>query len=365
MRRQRIDLAVHRHLQHVGAEADQRVIGREQLVHLSLIARELAEEQRMLGREVGTADHGLLVDRRAQDVGEARGLLEGVAGDDLVPGQDHRLLGGQQPLGEPAQRRIGRAARGIDAGRRTELDRAEGVQDVAGQRDEHRPGRRRRGDLGGAVHDARQVGEPRHLGRPLDHRCCDRHQRRIEQRLGKAVALLLLARGHDDRRAGDMRRVQRADRIAEARRNMDVTGRELARGAGIAVCHREHDRFLQAKHVAHLGGIRERVHDRQLGGAGIAEDLRDAFGLQQLDEGRAATDLVGLHPVGHERCRPHEGKELQSRGCPRRRFDAATWGWNAKEAARGGDGCRGGRARSSPSLSARTRAARRRIPGSQ
>ena len=254
----------------------------------------------MPGREMGAADHGLLIDRRAQDLGKARGLHEGIAGDDLAAGEDHRPLGRQQPERQPAQRRIRRPPRGVDPGRLAEVERREIVQDVARQRDEHRPRRRRQRDLGGAVDDARQVGEARDLGRPLHDRGRDRHQRRVEQGLHQPVPLLLLPGGDDQRRAGDMGGVQRADRIAEPGGHVHVAGREPARGARVAIGHGDHDRLLQAEHIADLRVVGQRVHDRQLGGPGVAEHLRDPFGLQQLDEGALAADLVGRQAVGHE-----------------------------------------------------------------
>ena len=53
----------------------------------------------------------------------------------------------------------------------------------------------------------------------------------IEQRLGQAMTLLLLAGGEDHRRAGELGVVERAHGIAEAGRHVDVAGRELARRA--------------------------------------------------------------------------------------------------------------------------------------
>jgi hypothetical protein len=81
---------------------------------------------------------------------------------------------------------------------------------------------------------------------PLHDRLGDRHQRRVEQGLGEAVALFLLARRHDHRRARHEGGVDRADGVAEARRDMDVARDQLARSAGIAVGHGDHDGFLQA-----------------------------------------------------------------------------------------------------------------------
>jgi hypothetical protein len=118
------------------------------------------------------------------------------------------------------------------------------------------------------------------------------------------MALLLLAGGHDHRRARHQRGVDRADRIAEAGRDMDVARHQLAGGAGIAVGHGDHDGFLQTQHVTHLRRRGERMHDRQLGRAGIAEHLDDALVAQDAQERVAAGDsvsdrLVGDGRVGH------------------------------------------------------------------
>ena len=118
---------------------------------------------------------------------------------------------------------------------------ASAVEDVARQRDEHRAGRRRHRHLGGAAHDARQVLQPRHLDRPFHQRLGDRHQRVVEQRLGEAVALLLLAGGQDHRRARELGIEQRAHGVAEARRHVHVAGDELAAGARVAVRHGHHE----------------------------------------------------------------------------------------------------------------------------
>ena len=198
----------------------------------------------------------------------------------------------QEPPGQPVEHRIGGARARLDPRRGAELEAGLGVEDVARQRDEHRAGRRRHRHLGGAAHDARQILEPRHLHRPLHQRLGDRHQRRVEQRLGEPVALLLLAGGEDHRRAGELGVEQRAHGVAEARRHMHVAGDELAAGARVAVGHGHHDRLLQAQHVGQVRVLLQRVHDRQLGGAGIAEQVRDALVLQEAEEGGAAGDAV-------------------------------------------------------------------------
>jgi hypothetical protein len=94
------------------------------------------------------------------------------------------------------------------------------------------------------------------------------------------MSLLLLPGGNDQRRARIERREQGAHRVAKPRRDMHVARNQFTRGAGIAVGHGDNDRLLQAEHVAHIRIIRERMHDRQLGGSRIAEEVSDALGLQ-------------------------------------------------------------------------------------
>ena len=71
---------------------------------------------------------------------------------------------------------------------------------------------------------------------------------------------------------------------------MHVHDRELAGRLRVAVRHRHRGRLLQGEHVADVGLAREGVHQRQLGGAGIAEHDLDAFLLQDLEEGALAGD---------------------------------------------------------------------------
>ena len=118
------------------------------------------------------------------------------------------------------------------------------------------------------------------------------HQRAVEHRLRQAVALLLLAGGQDQGRAGEAGVVERAHRVAEARRDMDVAGDELARGAAETVGHGDDKAFLHRHHIGEVGMVLQRMHDRQFGGAGIAEQMRDALVFQQCKECGAAGDLV-------------------------------------------------------------------------
>ena len=135
------------------------------------------------------------------------------------------------------------------------------------------------------MHEARQVGEPMHLGGPFHERPRQGREIGREHRLGDEIFEVLLAGGEQDRRRRLHRVVEHAHGVAEARRDMEVEHGELARGLGVAVRHRHQRGLLQAEHVADVVLDRERIHQRQLGGAGIAEQDIDALLLQQLEEG--------------------------------------------------------------------------------
>ena len=66
---------------------------------------------------------------------------------------------------------------------------------------------------------------------------------------------------------------------------MEIEDREPAGSLGVTVRHRHEGGFLQAEDVFDVMLDREGIHQRQLGGAGIAEHHLDAFLLQQLEEG--------------------------------------------------------------------------------
>src|SRR5712672_2471579 len=103
---------------------------------------------------------------------------------------------------------------------------------------------------------------------------------------------MILAGGQDHRRAGKTRIEERAHRIAESRRDMDVAGDEAARGAAEAVGDGDHQAFLHRHHISEVGMVLQHVHDRQFGGAGIAEQMRDALVLEQCEERRAPRDAI-------------------------------------------------------------------------
>ena len=65
---------------------------------------------------------------------------------------------------------------------------------------------------------------------------------------------------------------------------MQVDEGGAAGGERPAVGHADRGRLLKAEHVANVGRVDERVHERHLGRAGIAEDMGYALIAQDVDE---------------------------------------------------------------------------------
>src|ERR1700743_1157159 len=87
---------------------------------------------------------------------------------------------------------------------------------------------------------------------------------------------------------------------------MDIARNELAGGAAVAVGDRDHQALLHRHHISEVRMVLQRMHDRQLGGPGIAEQMRDALVLEQREKGGTAGDLV-LHVSSRSgRCRKDE-----------------------------------------------------------
>jgi hypothetical protein len=183
-----------------------------------------------------------------------------------------------------------------------------GVQDVGRQRQEHGAGRRRQGGLGGPVHGARQILKPVDLRRPLDEGPGDRRQVGPEDRLRDVEALIVLASRQQKRRPRLLGVVQHAEGVAEAGRDVDVHDGEFPRSLGVAVGHRHDRRLLEPEHVTDAPLGHEAVHQRQLGGPRVPEEILHPLLAQELQE--------RLLP-GHERHRsplyaPAPGREPSS-----------------------------------------------------
>ncbi len=220
---------------------------------------------------------------------------------DGVAGHEHRPARAREQVRRRLHRGLVAAQARRHPGRSHQVDIGVGTQDVAGERQKDRAGRRRQRRLGGAMHQSRQIDQPVHLRRPLDQR--PRQGRKVapQDRLGGDEALLVLAGGDQDGGARLLRVVEHAHGVAEAGRDVKIDHRKLAGGLGVAVGHGHDRRLLQAEQIAQLVLGREGIHQRQFGGAGIAEHDLDAFLLEQIEEGALSGHHGQVSPpdVGH------------------------------------------------------------------
>mgnify|MGYP006195170721 CR=1 FL=1 len=136
---------------------------------------------------------------------------------------------------------------------------------------QHRPTRLLHGDVVGAgdgqgyVFGARGLHAPLHVGLGQLGGLA-REQEGVERQDGAR-----LLPGRDDHgRAVLVRREDIAHGVAHAGRRVQVHKGRVVRGLGVAVGHAHHHRLLQAEDVAEVRG--EVEEQRQLGGAGVAED---------------------------------------------------------------------------------------------
>ena len=155
----------------------------EHLAHALLRAGHRAAIERMRGGERRGVRHELGVDRRADRFRQRRELLVAAALRHRVAGDDDRALGLRQQIGGGVDRIEIAADARRDAGRLQQIDVAVVLQDVAGQRQEHRPGRRRQRGLRRAMHQRRQVLEALDLRGEFHERL---RQRRRGRRTGSA-----------------------------------------------------------------------------------------------------------------------------------------------------------------------------------
>ena len=167
-------------------------------------------------------------------------------------------------------------------------------------RHEGGPAGRLHGEIVGPGDRRRHVRRACRLGGPLHVWLGELGRVLVEQeRVVRQERARLLA-GHDhERGAVAVRRVDGAERIAEARGRMQVHELGGAGDLGVAVGHAHHARLLQAQHVGEVG---RQVHEhRDLGRARIAEDAGHAVPAQEVEDDLA--DGLGARPgAAQERC---------------------------------------------------------------
>ncbi len=85
---------------------------------------------------------------------------------------------------------------------------------------------------------------------------------------------------------------------------MQIAGDQLIRSTRKTIRHAHHDRLLQTKHIGQLGKLRDCLHDRELGRARIAKQVRDTLVEQQFDKSLAAGHFLNRHFYVSPRCMP-------------------------------------------------------------
>ena len=90
---------------------------------------------------------------------------------------------------------------------------------------------------------------------------------------------------------------QVADAVTEAARRVQVDEAGPARRLGVAVGHGDHARFLQRPDIADIRRVEQRVHQRQLGRAGIAEHVAHALAAQDFEQNVAPRRAASLSTV--------------------------------------------------------------------
>ena len=244
-------------------------------------------------------------DRQPEQLRELDHLLAGAAPGDLVADAQHRVLGFEQR----ARRLLDVILVGTDAHRHVELgvvpDRGARLrpQGVGGEREKHRAAGRRGRELQAAAHG---VGDRRRgLRRPVPLGDRLRHGLDVVGFLEQLAAERALI----DRSGGDQDRDLVLPAVHHLGHRVGQTdiGHDhdagLARGARIAVRHRDHRAFVNALDELDAGLVHQRVEDRIVRGRRIEEDVLDARGLELLDEERAARS-GHLPDRGGRSCRP-------------------------------------------------------------
>jgi len=138
--------------------------------------------------------------------------------------------------------------------------------------------------LEGASQDRRNLVRPLDLHAPLGDRRGDRREVVAEHGIAQAQPRVLLARRHHHGRIVLERAVDMADGVAQPGRHMQVHERRLAARLGVEIGRADRDAFVQVDDVLDRGVVDQRIEQRALGGAGIAENPFHPVSQQCLKE---------------------------------------------------------------------------------
>jgi hypothetical protein len=278
----------------VGADDQERVALLERAAHAGRRREQTTAPERVVAREAGAPIDRLAVDARAQELGQRGQLGHRAGAGHAVARDDDRIRGAGQELGGMQDRPgLGPALRG-DRRRRRPGVVNRGAHQIHRHREEHRTGRRREGHLERAPQRDGGVLGPADLVAPLGELLG--HPREVggENRLVHEEARVLLSGRHHDGRFRPRGVVQDRQAVREAGRHVDVDDAHLPGRLRVAVGRRHRRGFLQAQDVLERR-VGQGVEERQLGGAGIAEEVADTSRLQDFHQ--HARDIHGAENI--------------------------------------------------------------------
>ena len=206
---------------------------------------------------------------------------------DAVAADDHRRAGIKEKLGDPLDGGRVRPCAGIDPRRWRDHNVGLLVHHIRGHGYEHRASRRLHRQLEGAAKEDRHFVRVLRLDGPLGERLGETHDIAGEDWFLRTALLGMLSGVHHERRVGAVRVVKHAQRVAEAGRDVQLKEGGARAGSRVAVRDAGRDAFVERQDVFELRVVLQRVHERLLGCAGIAEDVADALGEQLLEHGVA------------------------------------------------------------------------------
>ena len=290
------------------SEREDDVMSREKVHDLLAHRRKEPGKEGVILREAAAPRHRRYPHRGIMPFSEPHHVVPGAVAIDRRA--DHE--GRTQRCVERLANRVEHPRLGSDPGaHNTRRDGLTGLLPIIGRnRNQHRSARWQHRRVIGACDGERNVLGARGLATPFHVRLWKlRGLGGKQERLIREDRACLLARGDDERRAVPVRGKDVAHCVTDAGGGMQIDEGGVVRRLRIAVRHAHDDRFLQAEHVAEVPGKISK--QRQLRGAGIAEDRGHPKGAQQVQDGGADghRDIGVLH-------------EAKARAC---RFETALW----------------------------------------
>ena len=168
-----------------------------------------------------------------------------------------------------------------DAWRRKIQSRARLHLHVNRQRQEHRSGWRRQGSLDSAAHGRRNVLDALNLRRPFRPRTGHPRPDRRTTQAPRSGAGDLAGRPSAKPDCRNNRRCRACPSHCPSRNKYGRWPRRRARGHRVTVRHGHHRDFVKPEDVVEPRIVDEGVVERQLGRAGIAEDVLDPRGGEE------------------------------------------------------------------------------------